>query len=224
MIDFQKIKFAIVMILFIVSRNAHSQERKVNQVMNPPVNTELLFSNRGLAFQMIVDKKFNSYPKFGIFSVTYLVGEWGEDSINDYMTQSSVTYEIMKGLKLATGFHVTTVKGMRPIAGLIYTVSNQTWLLVANTRIDFSKDTNLEGLFILEFKPEINEKWRFYSRIQSLYEYNTAIDSQTRSYIMARAGLSYKEFSFGLGSNLDYYGAEKININSFGAFLGILLP
>lgn len=188
-----------------------------------PINTEVLGSNRGLAFQMIIDKKIKSVPKLGFFSVTSLVGEWGEDKVNDYMTQASLTYEIVKGLKLAGGFHVTPVKGMRPIAGLIYTKANPTWLFVANSRIDYSKDTNVEGMFLIEYKPKINNDWRFYSRIQALYEYNTVIDMKTRSYLMARAGVSYKEITFGLGTNIDYYGPEKFNENSYGVFVGVLL-
>lgn len=218
-----KINYLFIIILSIISGNVFSQEEVQIPVVNPPVNTELLFSNRGVAFQMIIDKKFKSIPKFGFFSVTSLVGEWDIDQINDYMTQSSLTYEIVKGLKLAGGFHVTPVKGMRPIAGLIYNAARPNWLFVANTRIDFSKDTNVEGLVLIEYKPKINERWRFYSRFQALYEYSTVIDMQTRSYIMGRAGLSYNEFSFGLGTNIDYYGPEKHNENSFGGFLSFLL-
>lgn len=219
----KKINYVFIVLLCIISGNAYSQEKIEIPVINPPINTELLFSNRGIAFQMIIDKKFKSIPKLGVFSVTSLVGEWDDDKINDYMTQSSLTYEIVKGLKLAGGFHVTPVKGMRPIAGLIYTKANPNWLFVVNFRIDFSKDTNVEGMFLVEYKPKINDKWRFYSRAQALYEYSTVIDMQTRSYVMTRAGLSYKEITFGIGTNVDYYGPEKHNENSIGGFLSFLL-
>lgn len=217
------IKYIFIILFSIISRNAVGQEKSQIPVINPPINTEVLVSNRGLTFQMIIDKKISSIPKLGFFSVTSLVGEWGEDQIGDYMTQASLTYELVKGLKLAGGFHVTPVKGMRPIAGLIYTKANPIWLLVANSRIDYSKDTNVEGMFLVEYKPKFNDSWRFYSRLQALYEYSTVIDMQTRSYVMARAGLSYKEITFGAGTNIDYYGPEKHNENSFGGFISFLL-
>lgn len=223
MTNIKNLNYVFILLLSITSWNIYSQDKVTIPVINPPINTELLLSNRGMAFQMIIDKKFKSIPKLGFFNVTSLVGEWDNDEIKDYMTQSSLTYEITKGLKLAGGFHITPVKGMRPIAGLIYTKSNKTWLFVANSRIDFSNDTNVEGLILVEYKPEINKKRRFYSRLQALYEYNTIIDKQTRSYLMARAGLSYKEFTFGLGTNIDYYGPEKSNENSFGGFANFLL-
>lgn len=219
----KKIKYVFVTLLSILSGNIYSQEKNTNPVLNPPINTELLFSNRGMAFQMIIDKKFKSIPRLGFFNVTYFLGEWDDDKINDYMTQSSLTYEIVKGLKVSGGFHITPVKGMRPILGLIYTRVNRNWLFVANSRIDFSKDTNVEGLVLAEYKPKISENWSFYSRIQALYEYNTKIDMQTRSYIMARAGLSYKELTFGAGTNIDYYGTQKHNENSYGGFVSFLL-
>ena len=219
----KKINSVFILLLSIISWNTYSQEEVIIPVQNPPINVELLFSNRGMAFQMIIDKEFESIPKLGFFNVTYFLGEWEDDKINDYMTQSSLTYEIVKGLKLTGGFHITPVKGMRPIAGLMYTKANRTWLFVANSRIDLSKDTNVEGLILVEYKPQIYRDWYFYSRLQGLYEYSTIINKQTRSYLMARAGLSYKEFSFGLGTNIDYYGPTKINENSFGGFMSFLL-
>ncbi|WP_262410472.1 hypothetical protein [Flavobacterium johnsoniae] len=217
------VRYAFIILFSLLSRNAAGQEKTPVQAVSPPINTEVLASNRGLAFQMIIDKKISSIPRLGFFSVTSLVGEWGEDQIGDYMTQASLTYELVKGLKFAGGFHVTPVKGMRPIAGLIYTKASPVWLFVANSRIDYSKDTNVEGMFLVEYKPEINDNWRFYSRLQALYEYSTVIDMQTRSYLMARAGLSYKEITFGAGTNIDYYGPEKHNENSFGGFVSFLL-
>lgn len=207
----------------IISNCFKAQNQSSAVVSSVPINTEVLGSNRGLAFQMIIDKKIKSVPKLGFFSVTSLVGEWGEDKVNDYMTQASLTYEIVKGLKFATGFHVTPVKGMRPIAGLIYSKATPDWLVVANSRIDFSRDTNIEGMFLVEYKPKISNNWRLYSRIQALYEYSSIIHMQTRSYLMARAGVSYKEITFGLGTNIDYYGPEKFNENSYGIFIGFLL-
>jgi hypothetical protein len=53
---------------------------------NPPLNTEALFSNRGMSFQMIMNKQIQSVPKFGFFSITNLVGEWKNNRVDDHMT------------------------------------------------------------------------------------------------------------------------------------------
>jgi len=190
---------------------------------NPPINAEVLLSNRGMTFQAIIDKKFVSAPKFGFFSVTNLVGEWDTNQVNDYMTQASLTYDLFKGFKLTGGFHTSSGTGMRPTVGVMYNYANQDWLIVAYPRVDLSKASNVEGLVLVEYKPKINDNWRLYSRIQCLYAYTMNIEKHTRSYIQARAGLSYKEFTFGVGTNIDYYGPIKHNENSFGGFVSVLL-
>lgn len=52
-----KISYVFIVPLLALSVNAFSQENTDIPVINPPINTELLGSNRGLAFQMIIDKK-----------------------------------------------------------------------------------------------------------------------------------------------------------------------
>ena len=70
---------------------------------------------------------------------------------------------------------------------------------------------------------ELEENWRFYSRLQGTYIHAVFADLHARSYLRARAGLTHKEFTFGLGANLEYYGPLKHNQNNFGAFLQVAL-
>ena len=215
-----KIQFTFILLISIISWSSYSQEEHPK---NPPINTEILLCNRGMNFQMIINKNFQSIPKLGFFSVTNLVGEWNTNQVNDYMTQASLTFEIAKGFKLSSGFHLTPVTGIRPSAGLIYSFANQNWLVVSNPRVDLAKDVNVEELLLVEYKPKINDKLHFYSRIQCLYGYNTSSHEHSRSYVNARAGITYREFTFGAGTNIDYYGPLKHNENSFGGFVSFLL-
>lgn len=213
----------ILLALIIRSIDSFSQQTEANVIHNPPINVEALFSNRGMTFQMIIDKKFRSVPRLGFFSVTNLVGEWDNNNVDDYMTQANITFDLIKGLRLSGGFHLTPATGIRPSAGLIYSFANPDWLLVVNPRIDLSQNVNVEGLLLAEYKPKLNEKLRFYSRLQSLYAHTPSINKHARSYVVARAGISYKEFTFGAGTNIDYYGPTKHNENSLGGFLSVLL-
>ncbi len=215
-----KIQVIFILLISIISWNSYSQDEHPK---NPPINTEILLSNRGMTFQMIINKNFQTIPKLGFFSVTNLVGEWNTNQVNDYMTQASLTFEIAKGFKLSSGFHLTPVTGIRPSVGLIYSFANQNWLVVSNPRVDLAKDVNVEELLLVEYKPKINDKLHFYSRIQCLYGYNTSSHEHSRSYVNARAGITYKEFTFGAGTNIDYYGPMKHNENSFGGFVSFLL-
>ena len=218
-----KNRFTFILLISVVSWNTYSQQTAADPIKNPPITTEALFGNRGMSFQMIIDKKFQSIPRLGFFSVTNLVGEWDNNRIEDYMTQANLTFEFAKGFKLTGGFHVTPVTGIRPTAGVMYTYANPDWLVVVNSRTDLSQDINVEGLVLVEYKPKINDTWRFYSRVQGLYEYNTVIEKHYRSYVVARAGVSIKEFTFGVGANIDYYGPAKHNENNVGGFLSFQL-
>ncbi|MCU7551810.1 hypothetical protein OCK74_22005 [Chitinophagaceae bacterium LB-8] len=217
------LRFTLTWLITLNSIHSFSQQSGSNSMHNPPVNVEVLLSNRGMTFQMLTDKKFQSVPRLGFFSVTNLVGEWGTYTVDDYMTQASITYDLVNRLRLNGGFHLSSATGIRPTAGLIYSFANPDWLLIFYPRIDISKDANVEGLALVEYKPTINEKWRFYSRLQGLYAHTMSIDKHSRSYVVARAGVTYKEFTFGVGTNIDYYGPMKHNENSFGGFLSVLL-
>jgi hypothetical protein len=216
------VRLALIVWISASYSNSFAQQIET-KFKNPPLNTEALFSNRGMSFQMIMNKQIQSVPKFGFFSITNLVGEWKNNRVEDHMTQAHVTYEIVKGLKLGVGFHLTPVTGIRPSAGLIYSKASENWLVVANARVDLSKDRNVDGVLLVEYKPRINEKWRFYSRLQGLYAHNTVKGTHSRSFAVARAGFNFKDFTFGAGTNIDYYGPMRHNENSFGGFISCLL-
>lgn len=217
-------KYSFIFIaLFLIGQIGYSQTGDLNIHPNPPINTEILLGNRGANFQMIINKGLKTAPKFGIFAVTNLVAEWNTNQVSDHMTQASLTFEITKGLKVGAGFHLTPITGIRPSGSLMYSFANKEWLLVVNSRVDLSQDINVEGLSLIEYKPKITEKIRFYSRIQSLYSYNTSIQKHSRSYVFARAGITLNEFSFGIGGNMDYYGPLQHNENNVGVFVNCLL-
>jgi hypothetical protein len=50
-----------------ISNCFKAQNQSSAVVSSVPINTEVLGSNRGLAFQMIIDKKIKSVPKLGFF-------------------------------------------------------------------------------------------------------------------------------------------------------------
>lgn len=59
--------------------------------------------------------------------------------------------------------------------------------------------------------------------LQMLYGFIPQWGDHARSYLIARVGLSYREFTFGAGSNIDYYGPARQNENNFGLFLSVQL-
>lgn len=215
-----KISFTALTLFTGISLDA--QETEAAPIQNPPVNVEVMPGNRGVSFQMTLDKKLRSVPQLGFFSVTDFNSDWGNDQLGDLMIMGKATVDLYKGLKVGAGFQITP-GGIRPSAALIYTYANPDWLIIAMPRADLSANANLEGLGIVEYKPALSDKLRLYTRLQGTYVHAAAADLHTRSYIRSRAGLTYKEFTFGLGANVEYYGPTKHKETNIGGFLQVAL-
>ena len=97
-----------------------AQETEANPMQNPPVNVEGMTGNRGVSFQMTLDKKLRSVPQIGCFSVTDFNSDWGNDQLSDLMIMGKAMVDLYKGLKAGAGFQ-STPGGIRPSAALLYT-------------------------------------------------------------------------------------------------------
>lgn len=180
---------------------------------------EAMFSDRGLLFQTLIQKKLTSAPKFGVFAISDILGKWDDDERDEYMVQGNITYEFAKGLNVMGGFHMASGVGIRPALGAMYAYATPQVLIVINPRYYIDDIGNVETFVMGEYKPKISEDWRLYSRVQGIYGFTADGGEHARSYARVRAGVSYKEFSFGLAGNFDLYGPMKINENSFGVFI-----
>jgi len=216
-------KILLVSTLMMYPFIVKAQDTSGKQVGNPPVFMETFVGNRALAYQMIINKKLQTFPKLGFFSVTNCQPVWKEPKMNDYMVQGNLTYRIIRGIDLSGGFIWNPIDGIRPSAGAILSYGNPQLLAVVNPRIDLTKKANFDVLTLLEYKPEINKVLSLYTRVQGLYTHNLGNDFHSRSYVMLRAGLTYKDISLGVAGNLDWYGPMKINKNNFGGFVAINL-
>ncbi|WP_347218509.1 hypothetical protein [Chryseobacterium sp.] len=199
-----------------------SQNNK--QILNPPVTFETLAGNKGIASQMTINKGFQDIKGLGFLSVANISSKWNEDRSNDAMIQANITFEVFKNIHVLGGMHYTPNTGLRPTAGLLYSLSTPDFLLIINPRfIGFSEKSIAEGMMLLEYKPPINDNWKGYSRIQALYSETINDGLHARSYLMLRLGVSYKLLTFGLGANWDQYGPCKESKQNFGVFAAIRL-
>lgn len=220
-------KYLFIIVALLFNNNVSAQESNItietSSTPNPPVNLEATFGQDGMTYQLMVNKKLKSIPKLGLFSITNLISSWEKGPYDGIMSQGLLTYRILKGLDIAAGFHYTDVTGARPSAGLIYSYAVSDFLIVANPRIDLYKDAISETMIFVEYTPKINDEWKLYNRIQGLYGFTVNSGEHARSYILARSGISIKEFNFGLAATLDWFGPQKGNQNNFGVFVSTSL-
>ena len=187
---------------------------------SPPIPVEVFAGNKGLMFQMTVSKHFNPKSRFGFFNVNNFVGDYhSANQNNQYMSQSWITADIWKGFSLNAGVVMNYMTGFRPTLGVQYVFVNRDFFVVALPRFDLTQTNNFETFALVEFKPKFNKNSGLYTRFQGLYNRNTKPDSHDRSYIWLRAGVSFKNYQFGIGSNFDFYGPNKLYENSLGIFV-----
>lgn len=206
------------------AQHSDSLFKAVPKQPNPPIPVEVFAGNSYLNFQMIISKPFRQGSRFGFFNVTNFNGNY-ENNLrkNEFLTQSLVNYELYKGFSLAAGATMNYMTGFRPTAGLQYIYGDRKWLAVLLPRVDLRDDYNLETFALVEFKPRLTKTLGLYTRVQGLYNQNSKQEFHDRSYLYFRAGLSYQNYQFGLGVNLDRYGPMKISEENYGLFLRVLL-
>jgi hypothetical protein len=189
-----------------------------------PIPIELIAGNKAFAFQLIASKQFSPSSKVGFFNVTNFTGNYKEvNQTSDFLSQSFLTAEVWRGISLAAGLSAigssTTPLTVRPTAGLQYLLASRDFVVVILPRFDLTQTYNFETFAVFEYKPMLSKKWGIYSRVQGLYNYNTKLGFHEISSIYLRLGLSYNNFQFGAGTNLDFYGPDNQNVSNFGAFI-----
>ncbi len=195
------------------------------QIGSAPTPIEIFAGNKTYTFQLIVSKQFSPKSRFGFFNVTNFTGDYKKVSqTTEFFSQSLLTAQVWKGISVTTGLSAIGSSSansitVRPTAGLQYLLANRNFVVVILPRFDLSQTYNFETFTVLEYKPMLSRTWGIYTRFQGLYNYNTKLDFHEISSIYLRAGLSYKNVAFGIGSNHDFYGPNNHNVNNFGVFI-----
>jgi hypothetical protein len=213
-------KIFLLLIIGLISTITFAQDSISKIPPSRPMPVELNAGNNRFGLQFLVSKHFPNSKHFNILAVTSFASDYKNNLSNlDFISNTQVSYEIWKGFGLAIGTSVNAKTGFVSIAALEYVFANQQVLFVITPNIHISDSYNLEGLTVLEYKPPISKAIHLYSRFQALYNHNTKGDFHERSYIQLRLGLGIKSYQFGLASNFDFYGPDKILKDNYGVFV-----
>ena len=187
----------------------------------PPTPVELMFGHERLDFQLVFKRNFAPQSKFSLLAIAVFSENYAKERrVGDSMVMPfQVNYALgKKGFSLAAGAEANSVAGFGTTLGLTHGYASKKWLAISvlNYQLGESKDLKLFGLY--EYKPQLNEKWSFYSRLQVVYNYSLAESTHNRSFLYLRAGLKKGPLGFGLGANWDQYGPDKIARDNYGVF------
>jgi hypothetical protein len=128
------------------------------------------------------------------------------------------------GFGISAGLSVNKVAGLAPTIGIQYNFANPKWLFVLTPNYIFSDDKNISVLSLIEYKPQLTNRIKLYSRVQGLYNQNIKASVHERSYLQFRFGLDYNGYQCGFAGNWDYYGADKDFKENYGMFIRTNLP
>ena len=173
---------------------------------------------------MIIKRNITSNNKLGVLNISSFSADYKNDiSKNEYLSSTALYYNIFKGIAVNTGATFNAAEGIKPFIGLQYFYASKTIMILYLPSYYYLEDRKLSNLVMLEYKPKISRKWSVYSRLQGFYAHNVETNSHARSYIYARAGLTYSNYTFGLGINSDWYGQKKLAKDNYGLFMRLTL-
>ena len=169
---------------------------------------------------MVVKRAFNPTSKFTFFGLTTYTTNY-EDRVEDNRLNiiNQISYKIGNGFGIMAGADINSFRGFSPIIGPQHNFANKKILAVTVASFFINEENDFKILGLYEYKPPINEKWFFYSRLQFVYNQSLKEGNHNKSYIYLRAGVKRKSLIFGFGINYDWSGPNKFFQKNYGGFI-----
>jgi hypothetical protein len=181
-----------------------------------PIPVELMFGNKYGSVNLSLSRNFSQTSKFGFFHMNTVQFDYKDDAKNSFILQDLAYYEIIKNLRV-TGGVAYSKGGFDPTAGFQYVYSGKKFLFLFAPRVNIESDPSYDMMTILQYKPQINDNLKLFTRVQMLNLFSS--EGNIRSYQWMRVGLETKGIQFGLAANLDEYGPNPSVESNFGVFL-----
>ncbi len=215
-------KLFIGFIMIFISQITSAQDSSKISKPKAPIPVEVFTGNSRLYYQVFINRKITKNNKIGFFSNSSFSADYKKDfTKNEYQTTSALYVDLFKGLSVNAGATFNSSEGLKPFAGLQYMYANKSLLIFYLPSYYYLQSNKVSNLAIIEFKPKINQKWSIYSRIQVFNAYNIEKNNHARRYVYSRLGLSFANYTFGLASNIDWYGASKFKRENYGMFFRV---
>ncbi len=181
-----------------------------------PIPVELMMGNKYGTVNVSLNRNFSQTSRFGFFHMNTVQFDYKNNLNNSFLLQDLLYVETIKNLRVAAGVAYSK-GGFNTTAGLQYVYSGKQLLFLCAPRVNIESDPTYDIMTIIQYKPDINESIKLYTRVQMLNLFNS--NGNIKSYQWIRLGLEIKGIQFGLAANLDEYGPNPSIDSSFGLFL-----
>ena len=206
-------KRTLMLLMLLASLQLFAQNKPA-----PPVGVELLLGHERSSFKVSMNKPIAG--PFRYMNITIATGYYDSDkSKTELVMINSAIYQFHANVGVSAGLDYHFLKGIVPSVGVHFTHGDPVWRVMFIPFINFRPDVNSENVLLLEYKPRINDTFKLYTSALALYNQNLSLGEHDRSFLQVRLGLTHRNFTFGAGTNIDYYGSQKSNENTYCAFL-----
>lgn len=179
------------------------------------LSVDAMAGSRNYWYQHVLSQPIQS-SDWGFFNVSSLNG-FGQAQKDELMSQSYITYSVIKGIKLGAGTFYSTVPGFKASANIQLLLKGKNYTVIVIPRIDVNSYPSYDCMSQIEYVPSLTNKIKLYTRIQTLFNYTQL--QHNRSYQYVRLGIDYKQTQLGLALNNDVYGSKKISFLNIGVFV-----
>jgi hypothetical protein len=181
-----------------------------------PIPIELMMGLKYGSVNLAFNRSFSQTSRLGFFHMNTIEFDYMDADKNSFIIQDLIYVETFKNLRVAGGVAYSK-GGFDPTAGLQYVYSGKKFLFLCAPRINIESNPSYDIMTILQYKPDINEKVKLFTRLQLLNLFDSG--GNIRSYQWMRLGVELKGLQFGLAANLDEYGAHPSVESNFGLFI-----
>ncbi len=198
-------KFRTIILEIVIFMFCHNN----NQAQ--PIPIELMLGYKYGAVNLAFSKNFSEKSRVGFFHMNTVQFDYKDENKNSFILQDLIYVETFKNLRVAGGVAYSK-GGFDPTAGIQYLFSGEKLLFLFAPRINIESDPSYDIMTIVQFKPQLNDHLKLYTKLQLLNLFDSG--GNIRSYQWLRLGIEIKKTQFGLAVNFDEYGIDpKLEFN-----------
>ena len=181
-----------------------------------PAPIELMIGHKYGTVNLIYDRHFSQNSRFGLFHMNTVQFDFKNKMYNSFILQDQLYFELISNFRIAGGV-VYSNGGFNTTAGLQYVYGGKKLFFLCAPRINIKNNPSYDLMTIIQYKPEINDRLKLYTRFELLHLFDSG--GNIKSYQWIRLGLEINGIQFGLAADFDEYGPSPSTKSNFGVFI-----
>ena len=185
-----------------------------------PIVFETLFGNERVYSGLALTKPIGEKGIFRYQNITTASSRYDFTKGNiEVVTVNSFIWQFYKYIGASATMQYHFRKGFIPMAALHFSYANPTWLITFTPYFDFMPYLCSETSLAVEFKPQLTENLRLFTRAQGFLSFDIKKKEPERSMGYFRLGITCKQrYTVGAACNYDGYRPNMKDIWNFGGF------